>query len=82
MCVGGGQGWWYVVLRFDVSMICDEYLYDLKVTFLTGPVEGCPLVLTEAAAQPQGQGRAMRTTRQRTRRDRRRTSRERQMRVS
>ena len=63
-------------------MICDEYLYDLKVTIITGHVEGCGLVLTEAAAQPQGQGRAMRTTRQRTRRDRRRTSRERQMRVS
>ena len=80
--MGGGQGWWYLALRFDVSMICDEYLYHLKVTLTTGPVEGCVLVLTEAAAQPQGQGRAMRTTRQRTRRDRRRTSRERQMRVS
>ena len=30
--VRGGQGWWYLVSRIEVSTISDEYLDDLKVT--------------------------------------------------
>ena len=47
-CVRGGQGGSNPVARVDVRMICDEYLYDLKVISLAGPVEGCVPALTRA----------------------------------
>ena len=55
-CVRGGQGGSYPVAHFDVSAICNEYLYDLKVTFLAGPVEGCVLVLAQAGVEYDAEG--------------------------
>ena len=55
-CVRGGQGGSNPVARVDVSMICDEYLCDLKATMIAGIVERCILVLTEAGVEYDAEG--------------------------
>ena len=44
-CVRGGPGGSYLVLRVDLSTICDEHLCNVKVSFNAGIVQRSRLIL-------------------------------------